>query len=692
MIMGRIFSYLRDHYAVIIKVFLLLATVSGVVLMFPKEGKFKYEFKRGAPWMHENLIAPFDFSILKTPEELEMERRDVMVTVSPIFQRQTESMQQKISALTERFEAAWERKYPESGEVSERRKENLQLALEIFDTLYRTGIIEQTPLIDGRMPGYTIIVVDDNVATERPIGDFFTIQSADRYITATLQDHEEADVPLLTGLLRDHIDRNIVFDEEKTEAETMAALDEISLSRGMIQTGERIISRGEVVTDRKYQILESLRQAYEKKLGGSARYAGILAGQIILVFVSVFALFLFLYYFRRDVFHENKNIFLILLLIVGMVYLARVIVHFNMEFIYILPVCLIPIIVRVFFDTRLALFVHLIGIIIIGFLVPNSFEFIFLQLFAGIVTILSIARLERRSQFFLTSLMIFITYSIIYTGMTLIQEGDLSDMKLMNFIFFGTSAVLTLFSYPVIFIFEKAFGLLTDVSLMELSNTNNKLLRELALRAPGTFQHSMQVANLAEEAAYAVNGNALLIRTGAMYHDIGKMDVPLYFIENQSTGVNPHDELTYEESAEIVTSHVYKGIELARRYKLPEQIIDFIRTHHGKRKAEYFYRLQKKDFPEEEVDEERYNYPGPNPFSRETAILMMADAVEAASRSLKQPDEESISELVENIIDQQMKQGLFENADITLKDITKIKKIFKKKLLSIFHLRIEYPA
>jgi putative nucleotidyltransferase with HDIG domain len=347
--------------------------------------------------------------------------------------------------------------------------------------------------------------------------------------------------------------------------------------------------------------------------------------------------------------------------------------------------------VGIFNDTRLALFSHLITIILTGLIVPNSYEFVFLQLFAGIVTILSIVRLERRSQFFLTSLLIFITYSIIYIGMTLIKEGSINEMNSFYFVLFAGSAILTFFSYPVIFVFERIFGLITDVRLLELSNTNNKVLRELALKAPGTFQHSMQMANLAEEAVYEIGGNPLLVRTGAMYHDIGKINEPLFFIENQTTGLNPHDELTYEESAAIIIDHVISGVEKAKKHKLPEQIIDFIRTHHGTRKTEYFYTLAKKANPEEEIDSKIFTYHGPEPFSKETAVLMMADVVEAASRSLKKPDEESISILVENMIDKQMENHQLDNADITLRDIRKIKKIFKKKLMNIYHLRIEYP-
>jgi putative nucleotidyltransferase with HDIG domain len=459
----------------------------------------------------------------------------------------------------------------------------------------------------------------------------------------------------------------------------------------MVQTGELIISKGELVTTDKYLLLESLRQEYELKLGSSFEYAGILAGQVILLGVSLTALFLFLLFFRKEIFAETKQVVLILILILFIVMVTALVVKYNPAYVYLIPVCLVPIIIGIFTDTRLALFSHLITIIITGLVVPNSYEFVFLQLFAGIVTILSIVRLERRSQFFLTSFMIFITYSVIYIGMTLISEGSIEGMNYIYFLLFAGSAILTLFSYPMIFVFEKIFGLITDVTLLELSNTNNKLLRELALKAPGTFQHSMQMANLAEEAVFEIGGNPLLVRTGAMYHDIGKINEPFYFVENQATGVNPHDELTYEESARIIVDHVQSGVEKAKKHNLPEQIIDFIRTHHGTRKTEYFYTLAKKENPDAEVDADIFTYHGPEPFSKETAVLMMADTVEAASRSLKNPDEESINNLVENVINKQIESHQFDNADVTLRDIRKIKKIFKKKLLNIYHLRIEYP-
>jgi putative nucleotidyltransferase with HDIG domain len=335
--------------------------------------------------------------------------------------------------------------------------------------------------------------------------------------------------------------------------------------------------------------------------------------------------------------------------------------------------------------------VHLVTVLILSFLAPERFEFAFIQLIAGMVAIFSIVNMSNRSQIFISSTLIFFTYCFCFIGISFIQDGGNESISLLDFGWFGISAMLTLFSYPLIFVFENIFGFTSDVSLLELSNTNRKLLRELASKAPGTFQHSLQVANLAEEAIRTIGGNALLVRTGALYHDIGKIEMPLYFIENQPQGINPHEDITFEESATIIINHVIRGIEIAKKNNLPEQIIDFIRTHHGTTVTAYFYRSFQNEFPDEKIEEAKFHYPGPIPFSKETAVLMMADSVEAASRSLHKYDVETIDNLVDSIVDNQIKQNQFVNAEITFKDISQLKKFFKKKLLNIYHVRVEYP-
>ena len=690
--MKNFFSFLRNHYSDIYKGFLLIAMIVLLVMIFPKEGKFQYEFQKSKPWMHEVLIAPFDFAILKSPEKLEIERKAIRDNIKLYFDFDSNISTEKRQELINNFNTKWNEKYADTPEFQSLKKKNEQLCLSIFDSVMNVGIIELIPDIENKPGDFGIIVLKDQVAGENELSKLFTIQTAYNFINSTLNFSWGVDKVLLLSVLENSIKQNIVFNNIITESEIANGLNNISLAHGMIQEGERIISKGELITPEKFQVLESLKIMYESQLGSSTKYYAILAGQIILITIIVVVLFAFLLFFIRDVFNENRKILLVLIQIILMVFGTSLVVKYQIDYLYVVPICIVPIILRAFFDTRIALFVHIITIILIGFLVPNSFEFVYLQLIAGVVTIFSIVDLQRRSQFFLTSLAIFLTYILIYLGLTLIQEGSLADIKLSYFALFAGSALLSLFSYPLIFIFEKVFGLITDVTLMELSNSNTKLLRELSMKAPGTFQHSLQVSNLAEEAIYEIGGNNLLVRTGALFHDIGKMDNPLYFVENQTTGINPHDELTYEESARIIIGHVIKGIEKAKKNKLPEQIIDFIRTHHGTRKAQYFYALEKKNAVEGEViDESIFTYHGPIPFSKETSVLMMADSVEAASRSLKNHDEEKINDLVDKIIDSQLYAGQFANSDITMKEIEKIKKIFKKMLLNIYHVRIEYP-
>lgn len=681
---------LAEQYSYIYKALLFIASIALVVLQFPKEGKFKYEFQKGKPWLHEDLIAQFDFAILKSEDEIAAEKLSVTDAMNLYFSYNTEVKDEKIKSFVKEFESKWNEKYGEKN--AELKKINLKAGLAILDTLYNKGIVQLADTIENKTGDFVINVVNGNISEDRELSELYTIQNADNYIVSTVSVKTGIDRDLLTPILENSIAQNISYDEEITAKYKQNLLSNISLSHGMVQIGERIISRGELVTPEKFQVIESMKKEYESQLGASSKYIGILLGQIVLVCISFVVLLLFLWSFRKDVLSDNKKVFFILLNIFILVLVTSLVVKIDVTYLYLVPLCLIPIIIRAFFDTRLALFVYIVTIIIIGFLVPNSFEFIFLQLIAGIITIVSIVNLRKRSQFFFTTIYIFIAYSATYTGINLMQDGSLNDINTTNFIWFAGSALLILFTYPLIFIYEKIFGLVTDVSLMELSDINSRLLRELSSKAPATLQHSLQVANLAEEAIYAIGGNTLLVRAGALYHDIGKMDMPLYFTENQGRGVNPHEEITSEESASIIISHVIKGIELAKKHNLPERIIDFIRTHHGTRRTQYFYMQYIKNNLGEPVDESLFRYHGPIPFSKETAVLMMADAVEAVSRTLKKPDEEAINAMVENIINMQIEQQQFVNADITFRDITIIKKIFKKKLQNMFHVRIEYPA
>lgn len=668
---------------------LIVMGIAAIVYIFPKQGKFQYEFQnlKGKPWYHEDLIAPFDFAIKKSGDELEIEKAEIIKSAKPYFKYDNSIVDARKLQLVREFEAKWDDKKNKKS-----KEKNLTVAVKILDSIYNKGIIEPTDVIENKSADYSIYVLNYNVAEEHDLKDFHTINSAYEYMHEQLRDNEsKVDAKFILPLLENSIAHSLFYDKETSDKVLKQAIDDISPSRDIILKDQSIVSKGDIIDAKKFQLLQSLKWEYEEQAGGTVSYFFILLGQILIVTLCLALLIVFLAFFRNDIFLDNTKIIFILLLIILQVLMTRLSLNTQSFSIYLLPFCILPIIIRAFYDTRIALFVHLITVLIISFMAPSRFEFAFIQLVTGMIAIFSIVNMHNRSQIFISAALIFLTYSLAFIGITIIQEGGIDVMTWHDFAWFGISAMLTLFSYPLIFVFEKIFGFISDVSLLELSDTNGKLLRELASRAPGTFQHSLQVANLAEEAIYSIGGNALLVRTGALYHDIGKMEMPMYFIENQANGINPHEDLNYDESAAIIIGHVIKGIEIAKKNNLPEQIIDFIRTHHGTTITAYFYRSFQKAFPDEQIDIEKFRYPGPIPFSKETAVLMMADSVEAASRSLKKYDVDSIDSIVDLIVNTQIEQNQFMNSDITFKDIYTLKKIFKKKLMNVYHLRVEYP-
>ena len=487
------------------------------------------------------------------------------------------------------------------------------------------------------------------------------------------------------------IKEGVEYNKEKTEISLQNQLNDIIHTKGLIKKGDLIIVKDEKIDEEKFQILNSFKTEYEGVNNTEKVKFTLLLGQFILIVIAISAMFLFFKHINKEIYEENRKIIFILSVIIMMVALTALIIKLNPNYIYITPLCLTPIIIRTFFNSRAALYVFLVSIIIIGFSVPNSFEFVFYQLIVGMMSIISMENLENRAGFFKLSVIIFITYSIIYIAITLIHDNDIKNIDFYRFAHFAMNATLTLFAFPLIFLMEKLFGFVSEITLMEYSNTNSKILRELSIKAPGTFQHCVQVANISEELVHEIGGNALLARVGALHHDIGKIMMPSFFIENQNTGFNPHTEISYEESAKVITDHVLDGIKLAHRSKLPEQIVDFIRTHHGTSKTRFFYNKQKQEHPDQPLDEDLFTYRGPKPYTKETAVVMMVDSVEAASRSLKIYTEKSIGDLVDNIIDIQIKEDQFSNAEITFKDIDTIKDFLKHKLQSIYHTRIEYP-
>lgn len=667
-------------------------SLMAIVYFFPNEAKFKYEFQKGKPWRHKDLIAPTAFPIQKSQETIEKERNEVLKDLRPYFVYKEKIYKKNRSELIRNFSEKWSSYHPMSPKSSRKFKQNKNMLLRLYDSIGNRGLLEITSRIKNQYESNSMILVKNKLAEERSFDYFFTPAKANQFIARKLKGKNHLDSSLIANTIQSFLQQNIVFDPGKTKQERKNLLSSISRTRRMVQKGELIVAQGEPVDKETYRILVSLKKDYEEDLAGSISNNSIVFGQIILATLIMLVMVLFLYFFWNNIFDNNRNILLILLLLILMVFLISwTTQNFSANYVYLVPVCIVPIVIRSFFDTRLAFFIHMITTLILSLIVPNSFEFIFLQLVAGTVTIFTIIDLQKRSQFFITSIFIFLSYSVTYLGISLLSAANLKTIEPAQFAFFAGSALITMFSYPLVFIFEKLLGLITDVSLMEYSDTNSKLLRRLAETAPGTFQHSIQVANLGEEVTYKIGGSALLVRTGALYHDIGKMKNSMYFIENQNGNYNPHNELSNSESARILIGHVPEGIEMAKKFNLPEQIIDFIRTHHGIRKVDYFYNLERKKKTEEEIDIRDFQYHGPVPFSKETAVIMMADSVEAASRSMKNPSEKNINQLVDNIINKQMNEFQFINSDITFSDITSAKKILKRKLHNIYHVRIEYP-
>lgn len=685
-------THTAGGYAYILKYGMMLVSVVLITLFLPKQPRFRYEFEKGKVWMHEDLVAPYNFAILKTQAELEKDRENVLKSVYPIYDHHTEVDDQQLAQFESELPEKWQAARLDT--LEEKLSTYTKLGEQILTEIYSRGVIAlANKFQQGDQPHYNFTLLTDNVAQQRNTSTVFTRETALEYAKKTIAGRQSIkQKSWLIDALSSYITVNYVFNEQLTAKLEQDALSSISLTRGMVQRGELIVANGMMVNNEIYQKIESLRKAYEEEARIGGNRALVMLGQFLIVGLVVALLFVFIYLFRKDIFYNNRLIFLILIVITGMLLVLSWAINVNLPNLYYIPYCIVPVIIRILFDTRLALNIHLLMVLLAAFFVPNSFEFVFLQFSTGMVAIYSIKTLVKREQFLISSAIILATYLVAYLGMGLMRDGSFSNLYWSNVLPFVFSVLLTLLAYPLIYAFERVFGIISDVTLMELTNSNSKLLRELSYKAPGTFQHSMQVANLAEAAIYKIGGNTLLVRAGALYHDIGKMSNPQYFIENQTKGYNPHDGLSFEQSAQIIISHVVKGVELAKKHQLPEVIIDFIRTHHGTTRVDYFYQSYIKSFPEKFVDEEMFHYPGPIPFSRETAVLMMADSVEAASRSLKEPNAQSINDLVDKIIESKLNQKQLINSNITLKDITQVSEIFKDMLKSIYHVRIDYET
>ncbi|MBO5957162.1 MAG: HDIG domain-containing protein [Bacteroidales bacterium] len=685
---SSILSKIGHSYQVIFRVLAFLLALFLVVWQMPRTVKFKYEYQKMRPWQYESLYAPFNFPIYKTAEQLKIEEEASLKDFYPIFVFDVNATKNNKEAMLQDFNNQW---YGSEND----KLINKALLEKIYDTIENRGIITNISTIELK-PESMIDVVRDRVVKTKAFRDFYTMKTATEFASDYLANLDlDVDKSLINKLLLAYLNQNVVYSEDLTKQSEEQALAAISLTFGMVQKDELIISEGEIISDEKYNILNSLRKEYDTMSTDTSFFNRnfSLYGQIVIVSLAFLFLFMAIRLLRPEIMKESRSINMILVMMLLVILPSFIIIKHVPDMIYLMPVTILSMLLVTFFDARMAIFIQTLTLFIISLAVPNSYQYFVIQFFVSLTSIFALSNKSSRSKFFYTSAIIFLAYIIMRIGVALIFDAGLENVNWNDIGIFAMNALFTMLSLPLIFLFERLFGFVTDMTLLELSNTNTPLLRKLASEAPGTFQHVMQVADLCEEALFAIGGNMLLARTGAMYHDIGKVKNPLYFTENQHGKYNMHADMSYEESASIIIQHVIDGIEICRKFHVPDQIIDFVRTHHGTRRTEYFYQMALRESVDPtEVDERDFRYHGPIPFTKETAVLMMADSVEAASRSLADKTEEAINKLVDNIIDTQIRDNQFDNANLTFRDITTIKKVFKKKLMNIYHVRIAYPV
>ena len=651
----------------IFRIILFFASVALTVYLVPKNTNFKFDFKEGMPWKYETLISPFDFTIYKSNEEIEIEKKIVSSNSEKYFNLKIgllDSVLLQIDSLTKLI--------PDT-DIYELNNS--------IKAIYKQGITDYNNefLIDS------VVLIDGSEERKINFQEIYQVSNF-KFDGLSLLNINDS---LLVSKIFQNLKPNVFYDENRTSEELNYNLSQINLSEGIVRSGVRIISRGEIVDSEKLTILNSLKLKFESDSSSKSGPILISVGYFVIVALIILFLFLFLRKNRRSVFLNNTKMMLILTIVIIFILLVSLTVRFQPNYIYAVPLCSIPLLLRAFFDSRLGLFTYVLTVLILSFFVPNGFEFIIINVVAGIVTILTPPDLYQRANLFLTVFIITLVYILSYFSIAVYENPDFNYIDFSIIIIFLLNGLATLFVHPMIYIFEKVFDLVSDVSLLELSNTNSGLLKKLSEKAPGTFYHSLAVSSLAEAVATQISGNVMLVRVGALYHDIGKINNPNYFIENQTSSYNPHIDLDPNDSNEIIKNHISDGIKIAKKNKIPDRVIDFIRTHHGTTMIRFFYdKALKLNINTNELD---FRYSGPKPFSKETAVVMMADSIEAASKSLDKPNIKLIEQFVDKIVDKQLMDNQFINCNITLKEIEVSKKVFKEKLINIYHLRVEYP-
>jgi putative nucleotidyltransferase with HDIG domain len=677
-----VWKYIVAQQGLFYKSLLILSSSVLILYIFPLGGQFKYEFQKGRVWQYPDFYSPFDFSILKSEAEVKKDEATALKNLK-LYLRADETIKNQVYS-----------KYAETFIGFFQDQQNPM----VLDSLYDFGkqLLDEVYFYGVLPPNYVhqgnpeILLIQGQTETPILVNKFFKPEKLFEFIGSRIV--SSSYVPfedMYKDLFFELIVPNVSLDKNFYETAKAQVLQNISRSRGFIPSGKLIVAEGALVDEETFEILNSLRKEFTLQQEGQSSY-WVLFGYSILIVLTFTLLLLFLNIYRFSIYEDNRKLTFIFFNILVVIISVTLTINYNTNYVFAVPICILPLIIKAFFDARLGLFIHLLTVLLLGFIVPNSFEFVFLQITAGIVTIQSVAQLYRRANLFISVGQIVLVYLTGYVAFTTIQEGNLLQINFAPMGLFMLNGLLMLFVQPLIYIYERIFGLVSDVSLLELSDTNSNLLKELSDKAPGTFHHSLQVANLAEAAANEIGANTLLVRVGALYHDIGKLKSPMYFSENQTGTLSPHEELTPKQSAEIIINHVLDGVSIAQKNKIPDRIIDFIRTHHGTSTVYYFYKKQEELTPDK-VNIEDFRYLGPKPFSKETAILMMADAVEAASKSLKEPNINELQAFIDKIIDGKMAAQQFNSSDITFSEIETIKKVLFKKLVNVYQLRIEYP-
>lgn len=666
---------------------LFIISIVVIILLLPSTSLDPFQFEIGKPWQNDLLTAPYDFPIYKTSNELDLERKRIETSAS-YFEYDSTVYYSEIENLTN-----LENKLRSEYTITKDDSISLRYTKMKLKEIYRRGIISVNDLkIATAYKDSSIMLKQNKITAPSSVKLLYTPLSAMNEIRKDFPSNLNANW-LTNWKIESYITPNVFYDATTTNLIKTERINNISISEGMIQIGERIIDRGDIVTEEKAKILNSLTKEKEIKQGQTFNERSkLLIGRSLIILCLMILFYVYLRLFRKQFYNSKRIVTLLLMMIVGFcVATSLIITHTSASLVYVIPFALLPIIISTFFDTRTALYANYITIFISSLVVPSPFEFVLLQATAGMVTISSLRDLSQRSQLIRTAIIIFFTYCLFFLGYGLTSDSSIFEVNWITFVFFLINGILLLFAYPFIYIIEQIFGFISNVRLIELSDINTPLMRKLSETAPGTFQHCTQVSNLAVEIANKIGANPLLARVGALYHDVGKINSPAFFIENQAKGINPHDKLNSEESSMIITNHVKDGVKIGKEYGLPKSIIEFIETHHGRSVTRYFYNKYVNDHPDEEVDINKFTYMGPNPYTKEQAIVMICDAVEAASRSLPEYNDESINKLVDKIVDTQVLEHYLDRAPITLKELGEAKNILKEKLKNIYHTRIAYP-